>query len=168
MDSRIFKNKRSMISGLLMLGALIYCISAPAQRLPRRNPPVRSPSQQPEPGPAVLDMRVEEGKVAAEIINCPMQTVLKELADWTGIQFEVRSNDNPPVSVRLYGVSVQEAIQRIASDDDTVFTYVGGKPGAEDISFVRVFPRTKPVQQPGIIYLGTGVVTKKPSEPEEK
>jgi hypothetical protein len=70
----------------------------------------------------------------------------------------VRSEDNPPISLHLYGVSVQEAIERIASDNNTIFFYDKSEPPR--IEYVRVFPRADSSEQPGIIYLGTGVVTK--------
>jgi hypothetical protein len=103
-------------------------------------------------------MRVDEGKITADIVNSELQKVLRELAERTGIRFEVRTEDNPRISVHLYGVSFQEAIQRIAANNNTMFFYDGEKP--ERIELVRVFPRTKAVKQPGIVYLGTGTVTK--------
>jgi hypothetical protein len=87
-----------------------------------------------------------------------LHKALRELAERTGIVFEVRGEDNPRISVHLYGVSLQEAIQRIASDNNTIFFYDDEDPAR--ISFVRVFPRNDSVQQPSIIYLGTGAVTK--------
>ena len=63
-------------------------------------------------------------------------------------------------SVNLAGVSVQEAVQRIASGSDTMFFYAEGAPGSEKISMVRIFPRGNEPVQPGIVYLGTGAVTK--------
>jgi hypothetical protein len=168
MNNWHFKRSIFIISCLFLLEMLMLCISAQAQRLPRRNPPLQKQPQQSPAAPAVLNMRVEEGRVTADIVNSPMQTVLKELADWTGIQFEVRSQDNPLVSVHLQGVPVQEAIQRIASDDDTVFFYDQKRPGAEHITFVRVYPRTKPVQQPGIVYLGTGAVIRNLAASEDR
>jgi hypothetical protein len=114
--------------------------------------------QQPSSIPEVLIMRVNEGRITADIANSPLQKVLRELAERTGIMFEVRTEDNPLVSVHLYGVSYQEAVQRIASNNDTIFFYDENRP--EQIALVRVFPRTEPVKQPSVIYLGTGVVTK--------
>lgn len=60
--------------------------------------------------------------------------------------------------MHLYGVTLQEAIQRIASDSNTIFYYDSSEPAC--ISFVRVFPREDSVPQPSIVYLGTGAVTK--------
>jgi hypothetical protein len=103
-------------------------------------------------------MRVDQDTITANIQNSPLQRVLGELAERTGIIFEVRREDNPRVSVHLYGVTLQEAIQRIASDNNTIFFYDSNEPAR--ISFVRVFPRGDSVPQPSIVYLGTGAVTK--------
>jgi len=108
---------------------------------------------------SLLKMRVEEGKVTADIVDSPLQAVLRELADWTGIIFEVRSHENPSVSIHLKGVSIEEAIERITSGNDALFLYGQGTE-SERITMVRVFPRTAPVQQPGLVYLGTGTITK--------
>jgi HEAT repeat protein len=107
-----------------------------------------------------MHMRVDEGTVTAEIANSPLQSVLQELAERTGIVFEVRSQENPLVSIYLYHVSLQEAIQRIASNSDTMFFYDQGKMDPERITLVRIFPRTRSIQQPSLVYLGTGNVTK--------
>ena len=113
---------------------------------------------QEESVPSVLIMRVDGDTITADIRNSPLQKVLREMAERTGIIFEVRSEDNPQVSVHLYGVSFQEAIQRIASDSNTLFFYDKNDPAR--IAFVRVFPRTDSDRQPSILYLGNGVVTK--------
>jgi hypothetical protein len=105
-------------------------------------------------------MRAENGRITADITDCPMHKALEELADRTGIIFEVRTQDNPLVSVHLYQVSLQEAIQRIASGSDTMFFYGRGQLEPERITMVRIFPRTNPLQQPSIVYLGTGAVIK--------
>jgi len=130
----------------------------PAQRL--RSPDRTSPKRisQPASAPEILVMRVDEGRITADIVNSQLQKVLRELAERTGIIFEVRTEDNPRVSVHLYDVSFQEAIQRIASNSNSIFFYDSEKP--ERIELVRVFPRTEAAKQPGIIYLGSGVVTK--------
>jgi hypothetical protein len=160
MNSRTPNSNRPIILRLILLSIFIPCSFAPAQRFPSRNPNLPKSGRQPKPSPEVLTMRVDEGKVTAEIINSPLQSVLKELADRSGIIFEVRGQDNPPINVHLYGVSLQEAIQRIASNENTVFFYDQTKPEEERITLVRIFPRTNPVQQPSIVYLGTGAITK--------
>jgi hypothetical protein len=160
MNRWTFENIRSIGLCFILLATLLPCSSESAQRFPSRNPQLTRPAPQPDSSPAVQNIRVEDGKVKAEIINSPLQSVLRELAERTGVIFEVRSQDNPRISVHLYGVSLQEAIQRIASDEDTMFFYDSNEPRSEHITIVRIFPRTNPVQQPGLIYLGTGTVTR--------
>jgi hypothetical protein len=68
-----------------MLFAL--CSNLPAQRrfpsVPTQRPV--SPGQQENKG--FMKMRVEEGKVTADITDTPLQAVLRELADRTGTIF---------------------------------------------------------------------------------
>ena len=144
-----------------MLG-LIACCSPDmqAQRIPRMPPEIPPQGQQQQPNPAAMKMRVVDGKVIAEITGTPLQTVLQELAERTGIIFEIRTQDNPLVTLRLDQVPLQEAIKRIASNSNTIFFYGQGAAESEHITMVRVFPRTTPVQQPAIAYLGTGLVTR--------
>jgi hypothetical protein len=158
MISRIRRGTRSMTFCLTFLSVLLFSAPLLAQRSRIPVPQKRSPTQQKVPLPEVLVMRVDDDKITADIRNSPLQKVLGELAERTGIVFEIRSEDNPLVSVHLYGVSFQEAIQRIASDNNTIFYYDRDKPTR--ITYVRVFPRTSSVKQPSIIYLGTGSVTK--------
>jgi hypothetical protein len=105
-------------------------------------------------------MHVAAGRVTAEILDCPLQDALRELAERTGIVFEVRSQDNPLVSVILDQAPLQEAVQRIAADSDIMFVYSASVPGREGISMVQIFPQGNKLVQPGIVYLGTGTVTK--------
>jgi hypothetical protein len=158
MSSRISIGTRPIAGCTILLGMLALCASLPAQRIPARGFPVPVPNQPQKP--AVLKMHVEGDWVTADITDCPMQKALQELADRTGIIFEVRSQDDPLISVHLYRVSLQEAIERIASGCNTMFFYGRGQPEPDRITLVRVFPRTNPVQQPSIIYLGSGVATK--------
>jgi hypothetical protein len=162
MKNRSFRTNRRRIFCLNLLGLPFLCWTVLAQRPPVQIPqfPVPPRGQQQNEKPAVLKMRVEAGRVTAEILDCPLQNALKELADRTGIIFEVRSQDNPLVSVNLDRVPLQEAVQRIASGSDTMFFYAEGVPGSEKISMVRIFPQGNEPVQPGIVYLGTGAVTK--------
>ena len=158
MISPIRNSNRSTTFCLTLLVALFLSAPVSAQR---SRPPVaqtQQPIKQADSVPAVLIMRVDEDTITADIRNSPLQKVLRELAERTGIIFEVRGEDNPLVSVHLYGVSFQEAIQRIASDNNTIFFYDKNSPAR--ITFVRVYPRSNSVQQPSIIQLGTGAVTK--------
>ena len=150
--------KRSIVFLLAAILLLTLSSSLPAQR---REPIPRTatiPAQQPQAKPAIMKMRVEEGRLIADITDTPLQNVLRELAERTGIIFEVRSQDNPLVSIHLQRVTLQEGIQRIASGSNAIFFYGEGS-GSERIILVRVLPRT-PIPQPSLVYLGTGVVTK--------
>jgi len=109
--------------------------------------------------PSLMSMRVEDDRVTATIANTPLQTVLKDFADRTGIIFEVRSQQNPQVTVNLYGVSFEEAIERLTPEFNTIFFYDNAS-GSARITLVQVFPRVDSELQPSIVYLGTGVVTK--------
>lgn len=142
---------------MLMLLGKFPSQGAPAQRPPSRVPaPGSAPAQQ----SAIQIMRVEEGKITATIISSPMQNVLKDLADRTGIIFEVRSQDNPLVSVHLQQVALQEAIQRMVPGFNTIYFYDQKQPMSERIILVQIFPRANANPQPSIQYLGSGAVVK--------
>jgi len=158
MTSRIRRGNQSRTFCLTLLAVLVLSAPIPAQRTRSPIAQKQRPVKPEDSVPAVLTMRVDDDTITADISNSPLQKVLQELAERTGIIFEVRGEDNPRVSVHLYGVSFQEAIQRIASDSNTIFLYDKNRP--ERISLVRIFPRENSVQQPSIIYLGTGAVTK--------
>jgi hypothetical protein len=148
---------------LLRLGMLVLCTAIPANGAPFQRqpfPPMPTPDAQQAQKPAVLKMRLEEGKITANIVDALLQDVLKELAARTGIIFEVRSQENPLVSVHLNKVSIIEAIQRITSGSNTMFFYGNGPQESEQIRLVRVFPRITTTPQPSILYLGTGAITK--------
>ncbi len=166
MNRRKFWNVQRRAFCWSVLGIpLLYC-TAMAQRPAAQAPkfpvqfPIPPPGQQDNIKPSVLKMRVEGGKVTAEIRDCPLQKVLSELADRTGIIFEVRSQENPQVSIALQETPLQEAIQRIASGSNTIFFYSESAPGPQQIAMVRIFSRAAELIQPGIVYLGTGAVTK--------
>jgi hypothetical protein len=129
-----------------------------AQRQPQ--PQIQQP-QQPQTGqpqPYVLKLYVDEAGVMAEILNCPLQTVLQNVAERTGIIFEMRVQDNLPVSLRPnQSLELTEFIKRIASGSNTQFFYSQGE--SPRIALVRIFPRTE-LPQPSVVYLGTGEVTK--------
>jgi|WetSurSiteA1Bulk_404760.scaffolds.fasta_scaffold09112_2 hypothetical protein len=156
--------KRSRICSLCAVMMLTLCANLPAQRpqfpppLPTQRPQVSPPTVQ-QQNKGFMKMRVEEGKVTADITDTPLQVVLQELAEWTGVIFEVRSQENSPVSIHLQHVSLQEAIQRITPGSNTIYLYGQGEESAK-LKLARIFPRTPPVQQPALVYLGTGAVTK--------
>jgi hypothetical protein len=147
---------------LLRLGMLVLFSAIPAQGSPLQRSPFAVPGSEPQQRqtPKVLTIRLEDGKITADIVEAPLQDVLKELAARTGIIFEVRSQENPLVSLHLNKTPMQEAIQRITSGSNTIFFYDKSAPGSEKINLVRIFPRISNIPQPGIIYLGTGVITK--------
>ena len=151
----------AILAAILAVASFSSAAQRTRQREPLQFPP---PGTEPQSGkpperPSVLKMRVEEGRVIADISDSPLQKVLQELADRSGIIFEVRSEDNPLVSIHLQRVPLQEAIQRITSGSNAIFLYGQGSE-SDRITMVRVFPRTAPVQQPGILYLGSGTITK--------
>jgi hypothetical protein len=187
MNKRVFKRRnRWMASFPALLMVLIICFPAQAQRgggrgggggrgqnqggggpgqfpggggpsLPLPEPLMLSQPAVPKNVASILDMRVMGGNVTADIVNCPLQSALQELADRTGIIFEFRSHDTPLVSVHLNNIPMEEAIQRIASSHNAVFAY---DQQDNHIKTVRVFPRTAAIQQPSLIYLGSGTITK--------
>lgn len=150
----------ALLAGLLVMGS-----AAHAQRgrsfpdLPIQRPPQTEAKQPVVIRPAVQNIRVEDGKITADIIDSPIRNVLLEMAERTGVIFEVRTQDETLVSIHLDKVSLQEAIERITSGNNTVFVY-DEPPNSDRIKLVSVIPRTTSVQQPGIAYLGTGTITK--------
>jgi hypothetical protein len=105
-------------------------------------------------------MRVEGGYVTAELRNVPLARALDELAARTGIVFELGMQDAATSSVSLYRVGLREAIERIASDHDCIYYYGRDGESQEHLEFVRVFSRARNVQQPSLLYVGTGAITK--------
>ena len=146
---------------LLRLGMLVLLSAIPADGAFQQRRPFPPPAQNPPANqlPAVLSIRLDDGRVTANISNSPLQTVLKDLAERTGIIFEVRSQEDPLVSVHLNGVTLEEAIERITPGYNTIFLY-DKDPQPKRITMVQVFPRVDSDVQPGIAYLGTGAVTK--------
>lgn len=145
-----------------VLSILLLASTALAQRSFPPNPRVQRQADSTIQAPESMRMRVEDGQVFSDLSSVPLQKALLELADRTGIIFEVRSQDNAPVSVHLSGISISEAVERIAAERNIMFFY--DKDASERISRVRVLPRTSPLQQPGLLYLGTGMVTKSSAE----
>jgi hypothetical protein len=141
---------------------LVLFTAIPAQGSPLQRSPFGGigPDQQQNQKPKVLTIRLENVKITADIVEAPLQDVLRELAARTGIIFEVRSQENPLVSLHLNKAPMQEAIERITAGSNTMFFYDKSAPGSEKISLVRIFPRVANTPQPGILYLGTGAITK--------
>jgi hypothetical protein len=89
-----------------------------------------------------------------------MQRVLRELAGWTGVVFEVESQENPQVSIHLDAVPLENAIQRITQGSDSIFYYDRDELGKSRVSYVRVFSRAKQTAPVSLEYIGIGKVTK--------
>jgi hypothetical protein len=129
-------------------------------QVPSRQGPVRRGSAEEVKQPASMKMRVQQERVTAEIRFTPLHRVLEELAAWTGVVFEVESQDNTPVSVRLNGLPVEAAVERITQNSDSVFYYDRGVQGESRVSYVRIFSRTNRNAPPSLRYIGSGKVTK--------
>ncbi len=120
-------------------------------------------ANQPEEPPS-MRLRLEGRNVIAEIRNEPLQTVLDELAAWSGVVFEVESQNNPKVSINLYGTSVEEAVQRVTKNDNWIAYYDLDAAGQDHLAFVRIFDRTPRSAAPILHYIGTGTATKHSDE----
>jgi hypothetical protein len=126
-------------------------------------PPNRMPGAQ-MPGaaaaaPAEMKMRVEDGFVTGEIRSTPIQKVLEELAARTGLVFEVSIQEDDPVTITFYKVTIQEAVQRLTGTNNSIF-YYGDAAGGNKIQMVRIFSRPGKTPQPSLRYIGTGAVTR--------
>jgi hypothetical protein len=154
------------LSGTRAVLVLLAClVSAPACPLAAQvaRPGARQPAgraKNPPPSPVALKIRVEGGFVTAELRNVPLARALEELAARTGIVFELGMQDAATASVSLYRVELREAIERIASEHDCIYYYGHDAEGQERLEFVRVFSRARNVQQPSLLYVGTGAITK--------
>jgi hypothetical protein len=159
MIPRRFLIRRASMILLLSLGVAM-CSAAFGQRV--RRPPTRLPvpSLKPPPMPEVMRIRVKDGLVTAQVIATPLPEVLAELAARSGVVFQLQSQDRELVSISLDRVSLEEAIRRILVNSNTVFYYVRDEAGQSHVGYVRAFPRGNIPQQPSLMYIGTGGVTK--------
>jgi len=133
----------------------------PSLQAQSRQSPFRRPVPQPQPTqPGSMRLRVQQDLVVADVRFMPLQNVLEELAAWAGVVFEVESQENPVISIRLDGVPLEEAIQRITVNEDSVFYYAAGDAGESRVTFVRVFSRAERNASPSLRYLGSGTVTR--------
>ncbi len=156
---RIWSSARAVLVLLACYASgLIYALPAQVARPGARQSVPRV--QSPPAGPVTLKMRVEGGFVTADLRNVPLQRAFDELAARTGIVFELGMQDIATASVSLYRVELREAIERIAPDHDCIYYYGRDAEGQERLEFVRVFSRARNVQQPSLLYVGTGVITK--------
>ncbi len=155
-------NRRWRFVAAVTAVIVLLAVAVPAQaqfgqRRPRPRPEMAPPGAAPT---GSMKLRVEDGRVSAEIRSTPMQRALGELAAWTGTVFEVPAHENPNVSVFLYAVPVEQAIRRIAGDLNTIFYYGKDAAGLNRVQLVRVFTRAAPPGAPSISYIGTGSITK--------
>jgi hypothetical protein len=108
-----------------------------------------------------MKMRLEGQDVTAEIRSTPLQQVLDELAAWSGIVFEIGSQENPNVSVTFYRVPVQEAVERLMARENTILFYSQDSAGQNHLRFVRIISQAPRPAPPSLHYIGTGAVTKR-------
>jgi hypothetical protein len=125
----------------------------PQPNLPQQNPALANL-------PVTLKIRYDDDRVTAEVRNAPIQQALEELAARTGIVFEVSSIDNDPVSVSLFRVSLQEAVQRVVGPGNSIAYFGKDESGRERLLFVRVLARKNPNAPTSLRYLGIGAITK--------
>jgi acylphosphatase len=147
---------------LLLVFAISACSSllfSAARGMPQL-PPRAQPNPNPAATPGVMKMRVDEGRVTGEIQAVPIQQVLEELAARTGIVFEVPAQENDPVSITFYKVTVQEAVQRLVGASNSMIYYTRDETGTNRIQRVRIFSSPGKNPQPSLRYIGTGTVTK--------
>ncbi len=137
-------------------GLFLFAASAGPQGRPLM-PPVQMPGAQAAALPALMRIRVEDGFVTGEIQSQPIQQVLEELAARTGIVFEVPMQENDPVSVTFYKVTIQEAIQRLTGSNNSIIYF---SPDGSKIQLVRLLSHPGKTPQPSLRYIGTGAVTK--------
>jgi hypothetical protein len=123
----------------------------------------RPGSVQPRQGeqPAAMRIRLEGEDLTAEIHATPLQQVLGELAAWSGVVFEVDSQENEKISVNFNRVSVQEAVQRLTKNDNSIAYYDRDQAGQSRLCFVRIISATPHPSPPTLQYVGTGTITKR-------
>jgi hypothetical protein len=120
------------------------------------SPPVNQPAEA-----VSMKMRMEGQDITAEIRNTPLQQVLDELAAWSGIVFEIGSQENPIVSVNFYRVPVQEAVERLTARENAISLYSQDSAGQNHLRFVRIISQVQRPAPPSLHYIGTGAVTKR-------
>jgi len=82
--------------------------------------------------------------------------------------FEIETQQNPAVSQILEKEELTEAIKRIlGGTSDSIFRFTKDAGGKDVVGLVRIFPRDKEPQQPGLRFIGLGKVTKTGEETAE-
>lgn len=111
--------------------------------------------------PGSMKLRMEGQEVAGEIRNTPLQDVLEEIAAWSGIVFEIESQENPAVTITFYRVPILEAVQRLIGANNSIIYADRDETGQSRILLVRIFSRVPRPTPPSLHYIGTGSVTKR-------
>ena len=146
---------------VMLAVAAIFPMQTPAFAKAQLAVPATTGSAKQTATPPVIRIRVAEGRVTAEIRNAPLQDVLEELAARSGVIFEIQTQQNPVISQLLEKAELAEAIRRILGDtSDAIFNFTKDANGKDVVGLVRLFPRDKEPQQPGLRYIGLGKVTK--------
>ncbi len=140
-----------------MLAGVLPCFAQGGRM--NRPAPVIQPNRPTEP--PMMRMRLEGQELTAEIRVTPLQQVLAELAQRTGIVFEIESQDDPLVSVSFYRADLQEAIRRLTADDNTIGYYSRDESGQNRLTLVRIISRNPRAGSPSLHYIGTGTITKR-------
>jgi hypothetical protein len=141
--------------GLMMISSSVFAQGARPQRVSPNMQPAR-----PEE-PSSMRIRLDGSRLTAQIRATPLPQVLEELAARTGIVFEIESQDNPKISIVFYRASLQEAIQRLLTDLDSIIYYGRDDAGQGVIRFVRIFSSAPKPLAPSLRYIGAGAITKR-------
>jgi hypothetical protein len=160
----ISKTARRLVGLVVFLSWLgIPALSAFSQAAQSARQPQRVLAKpQPTPNePAFMKLRLEGQDLVAEIRNVPLQDVLEELAAWTGVVFEIQSEENPPVSISFFRVPIAEAIQRLTGNNNSIVYYERDDTAQSQVRFVRIFARAPRPQAPTLHYIGTGAITRR-------
>jgi len=110
--------------------------------------------------PARMNIRIEADLVSGEIRNTPLQDVLEEIASWSGVIFEVPSEENGPVTIAFYSTPLQEAILRLVGERNSLVYCDQDAAGGNRISLVRILGERGKQKQPSLRYIGSGAKTK--------
>jgi len=146
----------------VFLGMILFALPSFGQvvRQPARVPGMMLPTTRSDE-PASMKLRVEGPDVVAQIRNTPLQDVLTELAAWSGVVFEIDSQENPPITITFFRVPLPEAIERLTENSNSIAFYGRDDAGQPRISYVRVLTRTPRPNPPTLHYIGSGTITKR-------
>ncbi len=149
---------------VLIIGMAVLLPAASAQAVRTLQTPsggvTRKVVPPPPPAPAYMRIRMEGDLVSAEIVSTPLSVVLAEIAARTGIVFELATQDSTLVSVSFYKATLQETVDRLIANNNSIFYYSNEPAGQSRIAFVRIFPRGNKPTQASRQYIGTGSITK--------